>query len=399
MAAHLWSATRTSASGLKICRSGPFQPSHPRHAPFSSSASSAGWPRPLYSSPWSALKEPEKPPNPYRKGFQFTARRVKPPPPFLGQYIFSRTKGFRAFLRHNRFPGDQFLRTTTQVDYCVSVASKPPLPCKDLGETVVLEVTHEITVGDGPDRGRGSQVVACLRRDSSSEPLVAKIFDPLYYPFADDDFPEDPADVIVRAEHDFALESAAYSQLGLDKSLGGTVISRFYGSWLLHLPLKQLERPIGLVLMEHVNGVPLDTLDPELYTQEERLRVMALVMEAAVRLEFAGVIHEDIAPRNVICSSSDLRDDNLRVRIIDFGFVTVLPLRGGDTPCESEALPKSPLERFWRSGPYEMRAWEPDAWGGREWTDWLRETYGGSKRFKPVPENCPAVPTWKPDRR
>ena len=348
------------------------------------------------ASRWSPPEEPDKPPTPYKEGFQFTARRVEPPPPFLGQYykIITGTNDFRDFLRHHRFPGDKFLRTTTLVDYCSSVALKPPLPCKDLGEIAVLEVTHEFNVGDGLGRGRGSQVVACLRRDGSSEPLVAKIYDPLYYPFADDDFPHIPNDVVARAEDDFALESAAYARLGLDKTLGGNLIPQFYGSWILDVPLKQLKRPVGFILMEHVNGVPLDTLDPKLHTQEERLRVLALAMEAEVQLHFKGVTHDDIAPRNIICSSRNLLADDLRVRIIDFGFVTVLPLLGRDAPCQSEELPQSPLQWFWNSRPIEMRPWVPDGWGIREWNDWLKERWGGSKRFKPVPENAPKAGRW-----
>jgi hypothetical protein len=58
-----------------------------------------------------------------------------------------------------------------------------------LGETTTFSVTREFTVGDGCDRGRGSQVVGCTQGEHD-EPVVAKIYDPLYYPFADDDFPD-----------------------------------------------------------------------------------------------------------------------------------------------------------------------------------------------------------------
>ena len=340
---------------------------------------------------WSPPPEPEKPAVPYRTGFQFAARRVKPPPPFLEQYYKVPTGRLGDFLTEARFPGEQFLRTTTLLDYCTSVASKP-LPCEDLGETAALTVIGEFTVGDGYGRGGGSQVVTCERR-GQNEPLVAKIYDPLYYPFADDDFPHIPNDVVARAEHDFAQESAAYSQL--DERLGGNLIPKFHGSWLLHIPLKQLERPVRLILLELVEGVPLDTIDPKLHTKEERLRVLALAMEAAVRLEFAGVRHDDIAPRNIICSDKNLLAEDLRVKIIDFNFVTILPLLGADAPCKSEELPESPLKQFWENRPSEMRQWVPDGWGLPEWNRWLKERWGGSKSFKPVLEAEIQIAEWK----
>ena len=90
----------------------------------------------------------------------------------------------------------------------------------------------------------------------------------------------------------------------------------------------------------------MDTLDPKLHTQEERLRVLALAIEAAVQLKFAGVRHDDIAPRNIICSNKNLLAQDLRVKIIDFNFVTILPLLGADAPFKSNELLKSPLKRF-----------------------------------------------------
>jgi hypothetical protein len=301
-------------------------------APFSNSAMSQS------SDSWSPPPEPDKPAVPYRKGFQFTARRVKPPPPFLQEYYEVPTGRFRDSLDEARLPGKEYLRTTNMVDYCSSAAARP-LPCEELGDTATFEVLEELAVGDGCSRGRGSQVVTCARQEGN-EPLVAKIYDPLYYPFADDEVSSTPNDVVARAEHDFALESAAYAQL--DDSLGGSIIPKFHGSWVLNLPLKDLTRPVGFILVEHVKGVPLDTLNPSLYPKEARLRVLAQAMEAEVRLHFAGVLLDDIAPRNLICSDSNLLAEDLRVRIIDFNSARIMPLLGADAP----ASPRSCLGRF-----------------------------------------------------
>jgi hypothetical protein len=361
----------------------PFAAIHPPKATFSNSAMSL--------TRWRPPPEPEKPAVPFRDGFRFTARRVLPPLPFIGRYHnVSQPRDFIDFLRKSRFPADEFFYTTTLVDYCSS-AALTPLPCKEVGETATFEVVQELAVGDGMDRGGGSQVVACTT-PGHQEPLIAKIYDPLYYPFADNDFPSIPNDVVARAEGDFTLESAAYNQL--DDTFGGSLVPKFYGSWIVNVPLKHLTRPVGFTLVEYVKGVPLGTLDPRSFTTEERLRVLALVMEAQLGLHFAGVVHEDIAPRNIICSDRNLLAQDLRVRIIDFNFVTILPLLGREVPRKSEKLPQSPLEYFWNRRPLEMREWLPEGWGRPEWNQWLKEKWGTSARFKPVEERL--LCNWPP---
>ena len=330
-------ATRLSVGGLILGRSGPLRTTHPPRAPFSKSSTCSAPNR------WSPPPEPEKPPVPYTRGFRFTARRVKPPRPFQGRYWDVPAGPLRDFLEQFRSADDDFLKSTTLVDYCL-LAAAYPLPCEESGETASFKVLRELTVGDGSDRGRGSQVVTCKRR-GQREPLVAKIYDLLYYPFANEDFWDMPNDVVADVENDFAVESAAYALL--DERLGGILIPKFYGSWLLDLPLKEANRPVGFILMEHLKGVPLSTLDPKLYSQEARLRILALSIEAQLEMRFAGVIHEDVAPRNVICSGKDFMAGDFRIKIIDFGLVNILPLAGIDAPCKSEPLPESPVEWFW----------------------------------------------------
>ncbi|KAL2130072.1 hypothetical protein VTI74DRAFT_6929 [Chaetomium olivicolor] len=258
------------------------------------------------------------------------------------------------------------------------MASKP-LPCEPLKETATFEVLQELSVGDGLCCGRGSQVITCIQQ-GSKEVLVAKVYDPLYYPFAGEDSPDIPNDVIARAEHDFALESMAYTLL--DEKIGGSLIPKFQGSWLLDLPLKNRSRLVGFILLERLNGVPLNTLNPENYTSQARLRVLRQCMEAEIQLHFAGVIHRDIAARNVICSSRNLLADDLRVKLIDFNRVTILPSLGVEAPCNLEQLPESPIDRFWNSRPIDMWEWLPDGWEKSEWNQWLKETWEGSTNFK-----------------
>lgn len=139
---------------------------------------------------------------------------------------------------------------------------------------------------------RGPQLVT-FSREGYDKPLVAKIYDPLYYSFADPGFPHIPNNVVVRDEDHFAVEAAAYSPL--DHKFGGKLMPKFHGSWIVNIPLKDLERPVGLTLVEHLDGVSLGDLEPKASTNEERLRVVARALDARVRLWFAGVQHLDPA--------------------------------------------------------------------------------------------------------
>ncbi|KAH8821447.1 hypothetical protein F5884DRAFT_745770 [Xylogone sp. PMI_703] len=243
-------------------------------------------------------------------------------------------------------------------------------PCEPLEETATFEVLNELSVGDGLQRG-GSQVFTYIRNSNKDQPLVAKVYDPLYYPFTDYDYPYIPNDVVATAEHHFALESAAYSHL--DERLGGGLIPKFYGSWILNIPLKHQNRPVRFILLEYVKGVPLSALDPNAHTQEERLNVLALSMEACLELFFADVAHNDIAPRNVICSTRNFLAEDLRVRIIDFNVATIYPLFGYDPPYKSQKSPKSPLEIFWMCWPGALEDWVPQEWVTQdERHDWRR---------------------------
>lgn len=120
--------------------------------------------------------------------------------------------------------------------------------------------------------------------------------------------------------------------------------------------------------MEHLKGAPLSTLDAKLYSQVARLRILALSIEAQREMRFARVIHEDFAPRNVICSGKDFTAGDFRFRIIDFGLVNILTLAGIGAPCRSEPLPESPVEWVWNCTPgFEMQDWMPQGWGRPEW--------------------------------
>lgn len=105
----------------------------------------------------------------------------------------------------------------------------PRLPCKVLDETATIEILDEVAVGE--DRGNGSQIFHLRGLGSvkgnvdNTEIMIGNVNDPLYYRFADEDFPNFPKDVMIAADGDFAEETAAYTHLDpVPVHLGGSLI-------------------------------------------------------------------------------------------------------------------------------------------------------------------------------
>jgi hypothetical protein len=99
----------------------------------------------------------DKPPIPWTTGQTFTVRRHKPPPPFMSPYKIPRP------------PIPENLQQLTQLEYCLS---HQPLEGETCDDTMSFTITKEIRVRDG----KAAQVVV------TNGGLVAKIYDPLFYP-------------------------------------------------------------------------------------------------------------------------------------------------------------------------------------------------------------------------
>lgn len=285
-----------------------------------------------------------------------------------------------SFIKNSRASSRAYLKSTTLVEHCLSSV---PLPSQKLDETAAVEIVDTISVGDGKG---GAQIVVCTTPPSISDvPVVAKIYDPLYDMFMNDRFPGIPRDPIARADSDFTTESAAYAEL--DPKLGGGLIPRYHGSWMLELPLLGRSRVVYLVLMEKVIGVSLDRFPRAAkdFSRNERLNVMRRVMEADTAIDFAGAVHDDLAPRNVICDRKDLSDPELGIRVIDFNTAQIYRLLGSQAPCTTYMLPESPVRRYWDDHVVEMGDWAEDYYDNEEaWRSWLVETWGTSDAYQPV---------------
>lgn len=328
---------------------------------------------------WTAPQEPLRPANPYRKGQVFEIRQHLPPPPFGRNYPYY--EGVR------EGAPERELRLTTIVELCLK---RPPIRGATTADekAQTLEIVDEIRVKDDG----GAQVVVC-RFSGEKQEVLAKIYDPLYYGFADRMWSDRPRDVTYEADMDYSREVAAYSEL--EEQLGGTDIPKYHGSWTFQLPLDlpdgQKTRDVRLILMEHIKGRPMTDLKPESFSESTRMDLVARMVEVVARIQFAGVRHGDVSQRNVmVClTESDIVE---RVAMIDFNFAVVTRLdnfeeqfRGLERDPEPDKLP-NPIDRWWGGALYSVAGeWLPKSWELRlrALQEWLYEKYGNSEDYAP----------------
>jgi len=270
---------------------------------------------------------------------------------------------------NRRPPFPDNLQKITQLEYCLSWHPLEGSTCDDV--TFSFTITKEIRVGDGH---RAQIVVANGDR-------VAKIYDPLYYPAYKCGFKRN--DVIMETDYDYSREAAAYNELR--GPFEGTIIPKYYGSWTCDItvdtPSGPRKRPVRLILMEFIDGVCMEDLDPNDFTEEERSNIMVKAIVAEDALAFHGVQHRDFAARNVICSGN-LRSNDLRVVIVDFNISVVTRLAYCRTPSDHHRLPASPIYRWRRIRPQFGEGWLPPT--REKFNEWLWKHWAGSPLYRPV---------------
>lgn len=328
---------------------------------------------------WTAPQEPLRPANPYRKGQVIEIRKHSAPPPFGMHYPYY--EGVR------ESASERELRLTTLVELCLA---RPPTKGGTTTDekAQTLEIVDEIRVKDDG----GAQIVVC-RLSGEQQEVVAKIYDPLYYGFADRMWSDRPRDVTYEADMDYSREVAAFTEL--DSQLGGTDVPRYHGSWTFQLPLDlpdgRKTRYIRLVLMEHIKGTPMTDLKPESFSEPARMELVTRVVEAVSRIQFAGVRHGDISQRNVMVCLTE-PDKVERVALIDFNFAVVTRLDnfeeqfGGLERDPEPDKPPNPIDRWWGGALYGVAGeWLPKGWELRlrALQEWLHERYGSSEDYAP----------------
>ncbi|CAG9986383.1 unnamed protein product [Clonostachys byssicola] len=323
--------------------------------------------------------DPRRPPLPYHSGASFTIRPHQPPVPFGAGY-FTEPPARERFTSLDFWAGVK----SPQTDWCLRERPLIETPPAD-GQPHVFHILSQIVCRDG----RGPQVVRCYLDECRAKTYVAKIFDPLYYQY--------PGDVTWSADHDYSLESSAYTEIQ-NSSLDGQFTPRYHGSFTFTLPLLDtpqstgLTYPARLVLMEDVQGVSMETLmTNDLYLKIPlalRLDITAQILETDCRLRFIGVMQNDLAPRNVMLSMDpdDLASPPSRTVLLDFSYSHVVTWKNSKNQSLLQprgSLPKGPICFHWDQGsPRDFGPWVPPPIGRfgetEAWNDWLLERWGDS---------------------
>lgn len=312
---------------------------------------------------------PRRPKLPYVAGFKVHMRRHVPPPPF-GVFYSEKGQGRRPLMGLN--PPD-----LTHSEWYLSHPLQESPPHSD--QTVhTLRIVEQIACKES----HGPKVVRCSLDEREDQHFVAKIFDPLYYLY--------PDDVSYNVEKDYSFEAAAYEDLersGMD----GQYTPKYYGSWTFDIPFPSAPngvRPVRLVLMEELCGSTIASLLTTGLALRippvERLDILGRILEIERILDFAGVRHRDVAPRNVMLVGLDL--DNYkppRVFLFDFN-VSVSLNRPSCRFHEYPAFrPVNPRLFWWFEHPMEFDQWVPEPHRSRVevWRGWVKYRWYDSKEF------------------
>ncbi|KAJ4308167.1 hypothetical protein N0V84_012255 [Fusarium piperis] len=309
-------------------------------------------------STWATLPDRQRPRFPYREGLTLTIRPHVPPPPFGPTgYTQGSEREIASFEEVAKF---------THSEWCLHnpLVETPPHP--DAANTQTLEIVQCVACKNG----RGVQVVRCHLGDDKDRSYTAKIYDPLYYPIADREFGT-PIDVTYRADEHYSREAAAFEDL-MAVGVDGKFTPKYHGSWTFQMPFLGTSelRSVRLVLLEWLDGEDLWSImerDGEncgIHTTppEERLEIFAKAAEASAHLEFHGVNHRSLLPRDVMVLNQDADEHQTRVLLINLHFSVCMNrpnYRDREYHLEYP-LPISPRCTWWGHCPVAFVCWLPD---------------------------------------
>ncbi len=298
-------------------------------------------------------------PTPYVKGTELTVYRHVPPEPTPDRY--------------HEFTADD-LDEQDEMTFAERSLLHPPLPGTTLeSEELSIVIIEEIAVSDS----HGAQVLG-VEGD-----LVAKLYDPRYYPKPtyDNDV---GIDQFRCADFHYTHEAAAYEKMS--GPFGGTIVPQYHGSYTCELPYPgNTTRSIRLILMERVRGICMSDIDPTRpqLPQHQRANVIAKIVDIDSSLKAFGVYQGDLHPRNIMLCGDDLGSESLRVVFIDFGQAHIVE-KGR---WLDNGRPISPVLTWHVRAPTHLRFQEL-GWIDWDWQEWLEKRWLGSDTYAPITEDA-----------
>ncbi|KAB5566754.1 hypothetical protein GE09DRAFT_1108113 [Coniochaeta sp. 2T2.1] len=343
---------------------------------------------PPRSPKWTPPPEPHKPYIPYRRGCRWTIYRHTSPRPF-GAYYASRD-GEREEGEREEVLHDELVKTTV-TDLCHAHPPAEGITHYDV-EPRQIEIVEPLEVKDG----HGAQIFVC-RLDSDATEYVAKVYDPLYYGYANLMWSDLPRDVTYAADGDYSREVAAYEHLEKE-SFPCPELPSYYGSWTFDVPTDarytdprtgKHTRPVRMILMEHLDGKTMLDMNVARTPLEHRFSIISRAMEINSRLGHIGINHNDVSQRNImVCGYDSPHQVPSRVCLFDFNMAVVsqLSVVEDEYASKGKSLPYSPVDVWWDMGVFEFINWFPEDWEDetREWHRWLLDTYRNSDLYEPT---------------
>lgn len=355
-----------------------------------------------------------RPNPPYIKGSRWEIQEHDPPQPFGVGYKTMHERGPKAL-------ANMLQEQLPQSVYCMLNSPRGPEPPPNTAR-IQIEVVETLRV----NASQGPQVVVCRIISSDRDgierklkklgcQLVAKLYDPLYY-HHDGKF-----DIIELADMEYSREAAAYEHLQ-EEGVDGQLLPAYFGSFTLEIPLEEQQREIldrytqgrdrrgagakmrrvRLTMMEKIEEQPMTYQlvfgDLSVLPAETRLTAVATAMEAYAKLYFHGVVHGDLAPRNIFIDDKRQTGDGSRAaggrlqfyRFIDLDLAYVLGRPDSAYPRRPahETRPRNPIRLFWQvfeSGAANMYYWlPPNLRNTREFHSWMLQRWYGDTRFEPL---------------
>uniref|UniRef100_A0A8H7TSD3 non-specific serine/threonine protein kinase n=1 Tax=Bionectria ochroleuca TaxID=29856 RepID=A0A8H7TSD3_BIOOC len=313
---------------------------------------------------------------PYHPGLELSIKRHIPPEPFAGP-SFLESAAPRPIARDPR--GGPY---RTPLEWCLDFPPTDTKPAKD-PEVRRLHVVDQVACG----AERAAQVVRCYLDDTKGTTYIAKMFDALYF------WPED-GDHTYEADANYASEAAAYEDL-MELDMDGHLTPHYHGSWTFDLPVPSPHSPstrsVRMILIEDIRGRSMgDILEDYLETfilPKHRLAVLARVMEIYSVLEYVGIVHMDLAPRNVMIMGVDFNTwpnhTMPEVLLIDFNRCALLNRPSSYFPQDDNTNPIDPKTYLTTHCPDKWKDWvpEPHRSNPAAWRGWVRKLWPNSEDY------------------
>ncbi|KAH6673985.1 hypothetical protein F5X68DRAFT_246756 [Plectosphaerella plurivora] len=269
----------------------------------------------------------------------------------------------------------------------------------DVGVEDQTSAGLKVIKGLSTGAARGAQVLLCevmtppkrlwdamdIPRHTPTLQVVAKVFDPLYYPTRCR-LTANYNDVVYMAEKAFAYEAAAYMELHhhrKDNVVVNDFVPQFLGTFsVTHTNAEGKTRQVHVVLMEYIRGPTMLDITEGRHrpghgpvqqppvTEEVSLQVFRKVLHGLTALEHVGVFHEDICPGNILVVTERSPDGQsiilMRVVIVNFEISRIFRYTSHSVAfAQLLKTPLHPVARFDLDG--------LESFVGRFPHDWLTE--------------------------